>query len=502
MDATPDRRDHRGIDERKYGQARQREQGHEEEDPDGPCRPWHSWWGPGWPFREDADAGADAEGGATASAWSGARWNHHGHNGRPYGRRRRHHGPLRRSKDAKLIAGVAEGISKRTGIDVTIVRIALVLLGLASGTGLAAYVLAWLFLPFEGEKENIAQRALEDHRGIALALAFVPVLVAFLILGAAVGAGWVDSVGWPLFVSAAGLVLLWRNAPSEERAVLERFVQPALSLAMPEDRSFKRVSIRLVLGAVLFTGGIVAILLGHPGHVFLRLLAGVALVLGAFVVVFGPWWLGVARDLVVERQARVLAEERANMATRVHDSVLQTLALIQRRADNPQQVAQLARAQERELRSWLFGGEAPGSEHGEVETIGAGIKLIQREVEAAHEITVEVVIVGDAELDDNLRELLAAAREATMNAAKWSGSAIVSLFAEVEPGQVSIFVRDRGSGFDADAVPSDRKGVSESIYGRMTRHGGTAEVRSSPGEGTDVALEMPRRSARRVRWAG
>jgi signal transduction histidine kinase len=397
---------------------------------------------------------------------------------------------------------VAEGVSKRTGIDVTIVRIAFVLLGLASGTGLAAYVLAWLFIPTEGEKENIAQRAVEDRRGIALALAFVPVLVAFLILGEVVKAGWADSVGWPLFVSAAGLVLLWRNAPDEERAVLERFVQPALSLAMPEERSFKRISIRIVVGVALFAGGLVAILLGHPGHVLLRVLGGVVLVLASFVIVFGPWWLGVARDLVIERQARVRAEERANMATRVHDSVLQTLALIQRRADNPQQVAQLARAQERELRSWLFSGEVPGSDQGEIQTISSGVKLIQSEVEATHEITVEVVIVGEAELDENLRELLAAAREATVNAAKWSGSPIVSLFCEVEPNQVSIFVRDRGSGFETDAVPSDRKGVSESIYGRMGRHGGTAEVRSSPGEGTDVALEMPRGSSRKVRRAG
>ena len=206
-----------------------------------------------------------------------------------------------------MIAGVAEGVSKRTGVDVTIVRMRFVLLGLASGTGLAVYVLAWLFIPVEGEKENIAQRALEDRRGIALALAFVPVLVRSSFSAAVtVKAGWADSVGWPLFISAAGLVLLWRNARSHDRAVLERFVQPALSLAMPEERSFKRISIRIVVGAALFAGGLVAILLGHPGHVLFRVLGGVVLVLAAFVIVFGPWWLGVARDLVIERQARVL----------------------------------------------------------------------------------------------------------------------------------------------------------------------------------------------------
>jgi signal transduction histidine kinase/phage shock protein PspC (stress-responsive transcriptional regulator) len=437
--------------------------------------------------------------------WQGPWWNYAGHrSGPPWHRHRRprHRGPLRRSKDARFIAGIAEGLSKRTGIDVTIVRVGLVLFGLASGTGVAAYVLAWLFLPEEGETGNIAQRALVDRRGITVALAFAPALVAFLIIGAAVGAGWLDSIAWPAFVSAAGLVLIWRNAPEYERAVLDHFVQPALNLAMPEGRSFKRISARVVVGVVLLAGGLTAILMGHPSHIFLRLLGGVVLVLGAFVVVFGPWWLGVARDLVVERQARALAEERANMATRVHDSVLQTLALIQRRADNPQEVSQLARAQERELRSWLFSGGAPGASDGDDETVGAGVQRIQREVESAHGTEVEVVTVGDCDLDDNLRELLAAAREATVNSAKWSGAPVVSLFAEVEPEKVSIFVRDRGTGFDEDAVPPDRKGVSESIYGRMGRHGGTAEVRSSLGEGTDVALEMPRQAGRKARRAG
>jgi signal transduction histidine kinase len=257
------------------------------------------------------------------------------------------------------------------------------------------------------------------------------------------------------------------------------------------------------VGAALLAGGLVCLLAGHPSHLLVRSLGGVVLVIAAFVVAFGPWWLGVARDLVVERQARALAEERANMATRVHDSVLQTLALIQRRADDPQQVAKLARAQERELRSWLFNGSPPGGPGGDDETVGAAVQRIQREVEANHGITVEVVTVGDCELDDNLRELLAAAREATVNSAKWSGADVVSVFAEVEPRDVSVFVRDRGKGFDPDAVPSDRKGVSESVYGRMSRHGGTAEVKSSPGEGTDVALKMPRQHGRaKVRRAG
>lgn len=180
------------------------------------------------------------------------------------------------------------------------------------------------------------------------------------------------------------------------------------------------------------------------------------------------------------------------MASRIHDSVLQTLALIQRRADQPQRVVHLARAQERELRAWLFGGSAPGSMDGQATTLAAGIQVIQQEVEASHGITVEAVTVGDCDLDEGLNALLAAAREATVNAAKWSGADVVALFAEVEPGSVSLYVRDRGRGFDPQKVPADRKGLAESVHGRMARHRGTATVRSAPGEGTEVSLTMPR----------
>ena len=234
------------------------------------------------------------------------------------------------------------------------------------------------------------------------------------------------------------------------------------------------------------------VLTGHPDKYALHGLAGVALLLAAVVIVLGPWWLRIARDLVVERQARIRAEERADMASRVHDSVLQTLALIQRQADDPQQVVQLARAQERELRSWLFDARAPGSLDGQAATLADGIRLIQQEVEAQHGIPVEAITVGDCALDDDLAALLAAAREATVNAVKWSGAEVVSLFAEVEPTEVAVYVRDRGRGFDPAAVPGDRKGLAESIHARMARRGGSAVVRTAPGDGTEVSLRMPR----------
>jgi len=235
----------------------------------------------------------------------------------------------------------------------------------------------------------------------------------------------------------------------------------------------------------------------HESVKLLRPLAGVVLVISAIAVLLGPWWLRIARDLVMERAARIRAEERADMAARVHDSVLQTLALIQRRADQPQQVIQLARAQERELRSWLFDGRAPGSIDGEDMTFAGGVRLIQQEVEAQHGIAVEAVTVGDCELNDDLAALLAAAKEATVNAAKWSGANVVSLFAEVEPTEVSLYVRDRGKGFDPETVPGDRKGLAESVRARMARHGGSASIRSTQGEGTEVSLTMPRAAGKR-----
>jgi signal transduction histidine kinase len=255
--------------------------------------------------------------------------------------------------------------------------------------------------------------------------------------------------------------------------------------------------LRATVLVLLLVIGLALLLSGHQRPAALLFpLIGVVLVTVAIIGLLGPWWLRIARDLVVERQARIRAEERAEMATRVHDSVLQTLALIQRRADDPQRVIQLARAQERELRSWLFDGRTPGSMDEDM-TLAAGILLIQQEVEAQHGVAVEAVTVGDCELDDDLNALLAAAREATVNAVKWSGAEVVSIFAEVEPTQVSVFVRDRGKGFDPDTVPSDRKGLAQSVHARMARRGGSATVRSAQGEGTEVSLTMPRPAGER-----
>ncbi len=394
-----------------------------------------------------------------------------------------------------MAGGVAAGLSVRTGMGVNAIRTAFVITSLISGFGAAVYVLAWLFLPADGESSTIASRAQGDKRGIGLAAAAASLLALVLLIGALLHIGWIGSLSWPPVVAVAGLVLIWRNASPDEQAVLRRLSEPLLgdtAAGQPPRRG-----LRITIAAMLLLAGLVILLYQHLNRLDLWPITGVALMFAAIVVLLGPWWLRIARDLMAERQARVRAEERAEMASRVHDSVLQTLALIQRRADDPQQVISLARASERELRSWLFDGRAPGSLDGLATTLSGGVRLIQQEVEAQHGIVVEAISVGDCDLDPDLSALLAAAREATVNAAKWSGASSVALFAEVEPDAVSVFVRDRGRGFDPDAVPRDRKGLAESVHARMARRGGSATVRSTPGQGTEVALTMPRTAGQR-----
>ncbi len=407
-------------------------------------------------------------------------------------------GPLRRPLEGRLLGGVAAGIAERTGLDLSLVRAVLIVAALVtSGFVGAAYVVAWLLIPARDADTNIATRALADKRGIALAAALASVLVVALIIASALNASWVASFGVPLTVCAAGLVLISRNGDADERRHLREFADPA---SRPSSGRRSGRLLRVAVAVLLLLGGVAALLSDHKINVELLLpLGGIVLLLGGMALAFGPWWLRIARDLVAERQARIRAEERADIAARVHDSVLQTLALIQRRAGDPHQVTQLARAQERELRAWLFDGRAPGSLDGQAATVADAVRLIQQEVEAQHGISVEAVTVGDCALDDELTALLAAGKEATVNAAKWSGAGVVSVFAEVEPDSVSLFVRDRGRGFDPDAVPDDRKGLAESVRARVSRRGGSVTIRSAPGEGTEVSLVMPRSAAASAR---
>ena len=257
---------------------------------------------------------------------------------------------------------------------------------------------------------------------------------------------------------------------------------PLPSLRLPRD-----AAARAGVGAALVVGGALVFLwlngaLTAAGDVVLA----VVVVLVALTLILAPWWLRLARGLAAERAARIRSQERAEVAAHLHDSVLQTLALVQKRADDPREVAALARRQERELRAWLSGGGA--QEAG----FAAALEAAAAEVEADHGVPIEVVTVGDAALDDRARALLAAAREALVNAAKFASDEPIAVYAEVEGRRAEVFVRDRGPGFDPAAVPPDRRGLRESVVGRMQRHGGRATVRTQPGQGTEVELVIER----------
>jgi signal transduction histidine kinase len=257
-------------------------------------------------------------------------------------------------------------------------------------------------------------------------------------------------------------------------------------------------------GILLVLGGVASFLAAHDALAQARAGAlGIIAVLGGVLLVAGPWLLRVTRDLRAERRERIREQERAAVAAHVHDSVLQTLALLQARAGDPAAVRRLARQQERDLRDWLYGTGSTGNTAGRAETDQQGLTRRLRvscaEVEDDFGVGVDVVTVGDAALDaaalsaddDRVIALLGAMREAVVNAAKHSGEDTVSVYAESEPERVSIWIRDRGKGFDPDTVPEDRRGLRDSIRDRMQRAGGIVQVRTSPGGGTEVELSLP-----------
>ncbi len=359
-------------------------------------------WTPPWEAaRAAGSSGAPPDGGSRSPEQAPWAFRRHG----PGRWTRGPGGPLRRPREDRLVGGVAAAVAARIGRDVTTVRIVLVVAAVLSGGFVAAaYVVAWMLIPMAGTEHGLAGKALADRRGLALVAGFWSVLIVVRILGSAFKAGWLGSLLFPLAVVGAGVILIWRNASEDEQAMMRRQAQPLQGLTTRSRRT--GLILRLTVAVILLAGGIAALQSAHENVALLQPLAGVALLISAIVVLLGPWWLRIARDLVVERQARVRAEERADIASRVHDSVLQTLALIQRRADQPQQVVALARAQERELRSWLFDGRPPGSIDDQAVTLAGGVRLIQQEVEAQHGVAVEVVLVGDCPLDDDLTACL------------------------------------------------------------------------------------------------
>jgi signal transduction histidine kinase len=416
---------------------------------------------------------------------------------------------LRRDREYRMLGGVCSGLARELGIDPLIIRVAFVAAALAGGVGIAVYILAWIFLPVGTGASAQARpwRRLRTGRAaIEVALGAGLLLLAVMLEFRSLGLWFSDPVVWPLVLVTAGGALIWRQsmgggtaatATAPEAGAPEKAtgkpgpvsIDPAPRLTpRGSDVSRTGLGIGLVIAAGLAflqaTGSLSA-----ARDVLVATLV-VATVLG---VILAPWVLRLVRNLGAERAERIRSQERAEMAAHLHDSVLQTLALMQKNSDDPRTVATLARRQERELRAWLSGG--PSSVGGE-RLLKAALERTAAEVEDDHGVAVEVIVVGELRLDESGEAVVAAAREAMNNAAKFGGEGPVNVYAEVTDTRLQVFVGDRGPGFDVATVPPDRRGVRESIIGRMERHGGHAEIRSQPGAGTEIELTLPLGEAR------
>jgi signal transduction histidine kinase len=361
---------------------------------------------------------------------------------------------LNRREEGAVVAGICSGVAHALGVDPTAVRLVFAILTLAGGSGIVLYLGLWLFLP--------PPEAPDGARGGAARVAAIALLAlaAFLLLR---GIGLAGSLLLSAAFIAVGVVLV----------SLRRGARPQTS--------------RLVLGIVLVVAG-TTIYVNESGPFGDAGAGAPGAVAVALVAIVGPWLWRLASERDAERLERIRTQERAEVAARVHDSVMQTLALIQRHAEDSRRVATLARQEERELRAWLYGRRS-----GDEATLVRAIDAAAAEVEELHGVRVDVVSAGDAPLDDRLDAVVLAAREAMTNAAKFAGVEEVSLYVEAGEEGATVFIRDRGIGFVPETVPPDRHGVRESIELRMARHGGTATVTSAPGAGTEVELRMGRR---------
>ena len=404
---------------------------------------------------------------------------------------------MRRDRAAGWLGGVCAGIARRYGVDPALVRLAFVIATAAGGFGIFLYALLWLVIP-AGEAQR--RRRLPTGRGAIEVAAGTGLLLMSVLLGVReLGIWFSDAIVWPIVLIASGGALIWRGSATAAPAPTAPATAPlvrgetAEATGAPEVRRAAAAMSRTGVGiALVIAAGFVFLqatgALSAARDVILAVIA-VVVVLGA---IFAPWIVRLFRSLTEERAQRIRSQERAEMAAHLHDSVLQTLALVQRRSTDPQEVAALARRQERELRAWLAERPAPGKSA----SLAPALEAAAAEVEERHGVPVEVVVVGERELDANLEALVAAAREAMTNAAKFGAGSPVDVYAESNSDAVHVYVRDRGPGFDPAALPPDRHGVRESIVGRMERHGGRARIVSDPATGTEVELELPARSDR------
>ena len=363
-----------------------------------------------------------------------------------------------RQTQGRWIGGVAVGLADHLGWPVGAIRLIFVVLSLFGGIGVIAYAAFWAVLPPADPDESDTVRLLAFSALVVGGLLFFP------------SSGWMQ-IGLPLAVVALGATVVWTRLSPSRRVRPDGLQWTALVLG--------------ILLVVLGMGGLAISGLGVRS--VLNALAVAILLLAGVGLIAMPWIAGLYQELTNERQERIRSQARAELATQVHDSVLQTLTLIRGHANDPEQVVRLARAEERHLRSWLY--EPVGDPEG---TLTAALANVAARVEAEYPVTVEVVSVGDMELDHDGHALVAAAGEAVLNAAKHSGGAI-SVYAEVEQAHSAVFVRDRGAGFDPAVIPADRKGVRESMIARMRRVGGTCDIRDT-GTGTEVRLTLPTRT--------
>ncbi|MER7044388.1 MULTISPECIES: ATP-binding protein [Streptomyces] len=404
---------------------------------------------------------------------------------------------LYRSADGRLLGGVARGLAGHLGLPVIWVRLVFLGLFMAEGLGALLYAVFWIVVPLGvGGRAEVPRSVFEvtsdGRRKLRKPDKGQLFATIALLFGVAIFVGDVenrsgtDRYVWPTLLIGAGVVLVWRQADNARRA---RWTE-----AGSRNRRLFQLA-RGLAGVALVGMGLTVFMVvrGSAAQLGNVLTAAVAVIAGIGLLA-GPWLVRMTQDLSEERTMRIRAQERAEVAAHVHDSVLHTLTLIQRNADDAGEVRRLARAQERELRNWLYKPEGTGKEEDEEpDTLAEAVKKAAAEVEDKHGVPLEVVVVGDCPLDERLAAQMQAAREAMVNAAKYGGEGgAVQVFAEVDGRTVYVSVRDRGPGFDPESVPQDRMGVRESIIGRMQRNGGTARLRPAPGGGTEVELEMER----------
>ena len=399
--------------------------------------------------------------------------------------------PYRRGVDNAVVGGVCGGLAIRLGVRERTVRVAFCVLALLQGTGLILYGLLWLTVARAGEDRSIARRLVGRRHELPRVMIAVVALILVLVIVNPLSTPVIGGFAIPVLLSLAALAAVWRGASPDERDALRDFIVTVPGIAAPKAHDRKGLWLRLAVGLVLVVVGLRAlsrlhgVLGGTAPAVF-----GTLVLLAGVLVLLAPWWLATLNELTGERRARVRIEERAKVAAHLHDSVLQTLTLIERAADDRDAVVRLARRQERELRHWLFsdgetGDEAPA-------TLAAALRLLEDEIEVDYGVRVELVIVGDCPVDEALNDFVAAGREAVINAARWSGAPMVSIYSEVEAERVTLFVRDLGRGFELASVPADRHGIALSIKERLARRGGSATIKSSAGSGTEVELTLPR----------